>query len=80
MTYNSKDLEKMNGTTGTMNRDQFMNYISENFSLDGTTMRLIDDILFYAESRFETRSDRIICLTDLLSGIGLTHDEILMFN
>lgn len=80
MTYNAKDIERMNNTKGTMNRDQFMNYIGENFNIDGAGMRLIDNALFYAESRFETRADRIICLMDLLDGIGLTYEEIAMFN
>lgn len=59
-----------------MNGTQFRQYIIDNFNLDGTAMRLIDNAIFYAESRYEEVKDQRICLSDLLDGIGLTDDEI----
>jgi hypothetical protein len=81
MTYTGKDIKRMNDTEGCMNHDQFMEYIVDNFTLDGTSQRLISNALFYAESRFEEKADRTICLMDLFGeSIGLTQDEMLMFD
>lgn len=78
MTYNGLDIKNMNTEKGTMNRQQFFDYIVENFNLDGTAQRLVNNALLYAESRYERRADRIICITDLLDDIGLTAEEINM--
>lgn len=60
-----------------MNRNEFYDYIRENFTLDATALNLIDNILFYVESRFEEVEDQHIALKDLLDGFGLTDEEIL---
>lgn len=35
-----------------MNREQFFNYILENFTISGEAGRLIDNILCYVEKKF----------------------------
>lgn len=59
-----------------MGRNEFYDYIRENFTLDATALNLIDNILFYVESRFEEIEDQHIALKDLLAGFGLNDDEI----
>jgi len=52
-------------------------YIMENFTISGTTARLIENIICYAE-RGNCVDDEDVCelLYDLLDGFGLTMNEI----
>lgn len=58
-----------------MNRDEFMNYIAENYDIAGEAFRLIGNILYYAE-RFES-DEQYHFLCEMLDGtIGLSDAEI----
>lgn len=60
-----------------MNRDQFYNYIVENFTVSGEAERLIDNILQFVEAHYTTKSEQYNVLCSLLDGtIGLTDNEI----
>lgn len=60
-----------------MNRDQFYNYIVENFTVSGEAERLIDNILQFVESRCTAQSEQYNALCSLLDGtIGLKDNEI----
>ena len=61
-----------------MNREQFYNYILENFTVDGATARLINNILIFVENNYPSEYDQQYnVLDELLSGtIGLTSEEI----
>ena len=59
-----------------MNKKEFYNYITENFTLDGTSRNLILNILDYAERNADNISDGQAILTALLDGIGLEDKEI----
>lgn len=58
-----------------MNRQQFLSYIAENFSINGEASRLIDNILIYSE-RLEYE-DQYSFLCEMFDGtIGLSEAEI----
>lgn len=60
-----------------MNREEFMEYIEENFDISGESKRLIDNILCFVENNYpeENKQYRVLCA--LLDGtIGLTSKEI----
>lgn len=60
-----------------MDREQFYNYILENFSLSGEAERLIDNILQFVESHYSEKNEQYNALCSLLDGtIGLTDNEI----
>lgn len=63
-----------------MNREQFYNYILENFTVDGVTARLINNILVFVENNYPNAYDQQYnVLDELLSGtIGLTNEELKM--
>ena len=58
-----------------MNRNEFMQWLQENFDLDGgAAFRLVYNILCYTEQFAEDEHYNI--LTELLDGIGLSDNEI----
>ena len=60
-----------------MNREQFYEYILENFSIDGATGRLINNILHFVEENYTEENEQYRALCDLLDGtIGLSDAEI----
>lgn len=61
-----------------MNRVEFYNYILENFTIDGTTARLINNILVFVENNYPSEFEQQHnVLDELLSGtIGLTNEEL----
>lgn len=60
-----------------MNREQFYNYIVENFTISGEAGRLIDNILQFVETRYPEENEQYNALCSLLDGtIGLTDNEI----
>lgn len=59
-----------------MSKKEFYNYITENFTLDGTSRNLILNILDYAEHAADNKADGQAILTELLDGIGLEGAEI----
>lgn len=60
-----------------MNREQFYNYIVENFTISGEAGRLIDNILQFVETHYPEENEQYNALCSLLDGtIGLTDNEI----
>lgn len=60
-----------------MNREQFYNYIVENFTISRETRRLIDNILQFVETHYPKENEQYNTLCSLLNGtIGLTDNEI----
>lgn len=60
-----------------MDREQFYNYIVENFTISGEAGRLIDNILQFIEAHYPEENEQYNALCSLLDGtIGLTDNEI----
>lgn len=60
-----------------MNREQFIEYIEENFTVSGEAKRLIDNILFFVEEQEVEETEQYLMLCKLLDGtIGLSDSEI----
>ena len=60
---------------GTMNGDEFLNYIARCFDIGGDAMRLIANILSYAERLDPNQQYPFLC--EMLDGtIGLSDAEI----
>jgi hypothetical protein len=60
-----------------MNRNEFMEYIRDNFNVDGATQRLINNILYFVENNYSDENEQYKVLCELLDGtIGLTDNEI----
>lgn len=61
----------------TMNREQFYQYILDNFSISGEAGRLINNILHFVEENYTEENEQYRVLCDLLDGtIGLSDSEI----
>ena len=59
-----------------MNREEFLEFVRKNFNIGGAAMRIIDNILQYAE-RIVDLDERREFLNDTLMGtIGLTEEEV----
>lgn len=60
-----------------MDREEFYNYIMDNFNISGEAARLINNILSYVEENFFDENEQYIQLCNLLDGtIGLSDSEI----
>lgn len=60
-----------------MDREQFYQYIIDNFNISGEAESLIDNILRFVESHYPDENEQYIVLCELLDGtIGLEDDEI----
>ena len=60
-----------------MNREEFMEYIRENFNISGEAKRLINNILYYVELQGVEEDEQYIMLCRMLDGtIGLSDNEI----
>lgn len=63
--------------TDTMNKQQFFEYIQENFNIDGASQRLILNILDYVEANYSEENEQYNALVSLLDGtIGLEDVEL----
>ena len=63
--------------TDTMNKQQFFEYIQENFNIDGASQRLILNILGYVEANYSEENEQYNALVSLLDGtIGLEDAEL----
>lgn len=60
-------------------KDEFFEYILENFTIDNDGRRLISNILDWIWVQAMDKKDSVNCLMLLLDGIGLTEDEIGQF-
>ena len=76
----AEELNNLDGESegsSSMNREQFYNYIVENFSISGEAGRLIDNILHFVEENYTEENEQYRALCDLLDGtIGLSDQEI----
>lgn len=71
--YNNLDKEEAD----TMNKQQFFEYIQENFNIDGASQRLIWNILSYIEANYPEENEQYNALVSLLDGtIGLEDREL----
>lgn len=62
-----------------MNRSEFMDYVRENYSVAPEYMRVLDNILCYAEKLEEEEQYPFLCA--MLDGtIGLSDREIVQIN
>lgn len=60
-----------------MNREEFLNYINNNFNISNEAYRLIDNILDFVQCNYTEENEQYIALSSLLNGsIGLTDNEI----
>lgn len=60
-----------------MNREEFEQYIHENFNISGEAGRLINNILIFVEENYPEENEQYNVLCDLLDGtIGLSDNEI----
>lgn len=60
-------------------KDEFFEYILENFTIDNDGRKLISNILDWIWVQSMDKEDSVNCLMLLLDGIGLTEDEIGQF-
>lgn len=60
-------------------KDEFFEYILENFTIDNDGRKLISNILDWIWVQSMDKEDSVNCLMLLLDGIGLTEDEISQF-
>jgi len=66
-----------NKNSNAMNKEEFYNYIIENFNISGSAARLINNILDYAESQGFDEEELYNYLCSMLDGtIGLSDNEI----
>ena len=64
-------------TNGYMNREQFYQYILDNFNISGDAARSINNILHFVEENYTDENEQYKALCDLLDGtIGLLDVEI----
>ena len=77
----AKDLNSLDDeeaeTNGYMNREQFYQYILDNFNISEEAARLINNILHFVEENYTDENEQYKALCDLLDGtIGLSDAEI----
>ena len=69
--------EEYKENADTMNKQQFFEYIQENFNIDGASQRLIWNILSYIEANYPEENEQYNALVSLLDGtIGLEDREL----
>ena len=69
--------EEPEESDGYMNREQFYQYILDNFNISGEATRLINNILHFVEENYTDENEQYMALCDLLDGtIGLSDAEI----
>lgn len=60
-----------------MDKEEFMDYLSENYSISGEAHRLIGNILDFVANHYYSEDDQYNALCELLDGtIGLSDNEI----
>ena len=60
-----------------MSREEFMDYIRDNYDVSAEILRLIDNILWYAATMLSSEEERFDFLNLVLDGtIGLSEQEI----
>lgn len=59
-----------------MNKEQFLEYIWENFTLDGTSQRLITSFIDYVYAQSDDDETKWAILYSVLDSIGMELEEI----
>lgn len=60
-----------------MNRNEFFEYILDNYLINGDAARMLDNILKFVENNYPDENDQYRVLCELLDGtIGLSDREI----
>lgn len=60
-----------------MSKEEFFEYIVENFNISGEAGRLIENILYFVKENYPDKNEQYNVLCSLLDGtIGLTDEEI----
>lgn len=59
-----------------MNKEQFLEYIWENFTLDGTSQRLITSFIDYVCAQSDDDKTKWAILYSVLDSIGMELEEI----
>ncbi len=71
------NLDENSEELNSMNKEQFYNYILENFNISGEVGRLISNILLFVEENYIEENEQYKVLCKLLDGtIGLSDQEI----
>lgn len=69
--------EALNENSGYMDKEEFMNYIAENYNISGEAHRLIGNILKFVADHYTQEDEQYNVLCELLDGtIGLSDNEI----
>lgn len=69
--------EALNENSGYMDKEEFMNYIAENYNISGEAHRLIGNILNFVADHYTQEDEQYNALCELLDGtIGLSDNEI----
>lgn len=69
--------EALNENSGYMDKEEFMNYIAENYNISGEAHRLIGNILNFVANHYTQEDEQYNALCKLLDGtIGLSDNEI----
>lgn len=69
--------EALNENSGYMDKEEFMNYIAENYNISGKAHRLIGNILNFVADHYTQENEQYNALCELLDGtIGLSDNEI----
>lgn len=64
-----------------MNREEFMDYIRDNYDVSAEALRIIDNILWYAATMLSSEEERFDFLNLMFDGtIGLSEREIRKIN
>lgn len=59
-----------------MNKEQFLEYIWENFTLDGTSQRLITSFIDYVCAQSDDDETKWVILYSVLDSIGMEPEEV----
>jgi len=60
-----------------MNREEFYEYIMENYNVSGDYSRLLNNVLLFVESHYPEENEQYNVLCELVNGtIGLSDREI----
>lgn len=59
-----------------MNKQEFLTFVTQSFNISGAAVRLINNILDYAENNIAPENQRAFLQTMLDGTIGLTVEEI----
>jgi hypothetical protein len=69
--------DELNENSGYMDKEEFMAYLSENYSISGEAYRLIENILDFVSKHYAAENEQYNALCKLLDGtIGLSDNEI----